>query len=93
MSKKLPKWLETGDYWIENRLAPRGQKRVIRALNGKRTHNINFDPMCGVLTWETSGSVEKEFEFKTPEEATKWWKKRFGGCKEATSKVLNSLRS
>ena len=75
-SKKLPKWLDTGEYYHENGYIGNNTLRVIRVLNGRRTHNIDLDGSC--ISWETSNSSEGAFGFETSGAAVKWWDDKFG---------------
>ena len=74
--KKLPKWLETGEYYHENGWLGPGRLRIIRVLNGYRTHNI--DLIENRINWETASSEELEFAFESEAAAKKWWKEKFG---------------
>ncbi len=82
--KKIPAFLqENGQAVFFNedeygKQAFQEDNRVIRTLNGKRTHNISRDG--NALFWENNDSVEGEFVFPTEAQAIEWWESRFKNC-------------
>jgi len=52
--------------------------RVVRILNGRRTHNVSRTG--NVIWWENNESAEGDYEFPTDYEAAAWWDSRFKKC-------------
>ena len=83
--KNIPKTLtENGNavFFQENEYGKQAfgeDARVIRSLNGKRTHNVSRTG--DTIWWENNESTEWEYTFPTEGEAVVWWESRFKDCK------------
>lgn len=80
---RLPAIFNSGEFFHENGMGfGAGEKRVVRTVNGKRTHNV--DLIDNKVKWENASSVWRTYEFESAENAAAWWEDKFGKCEKFT---------
>jgi hypothetical protein len=80
VTRRLPKFLESGIFYTENFEVHADRKRIIRVMGEYRTHNIDLRGNC--LLWENTNSEEYCFAFESKEMAQQWWDATFDKCRD-----------
>ncbi len=76
---KVPKIFATGNFYQEDDYLGDGRKRVIRVLNGRRTHTIDLDLSDNLVTIENDAtSSERTLTFDSAKQTTEFWNRHFG---------------
>ena len=80
---RLPSIFNSGEFFHENGMGfGAGEKRVVRMVSGKRTHNV--DLVGNAVKWENNSSSWRTYEFESAEMAAAWWEEKFGKCEPFT---------